>query len=134
MRYIISGLVLLMLVGCGSGEDSASETEEGQEEEEASLQLRNIEVTVEDGQVQLTAQASAEDGEIYYTLEQGEKVLIEETSLTLGEGHYGWSDLDLELELPENAGESGEAPIIKVYGKNEVGEQVNPNYIPVEMN
>ncbi|WP_100011444.1 hypothetical protein [Lentibacillus sediminis] len=132
MRYIIIALALLMLAGCDSGEDTASETEEGQEEE-ASLQLRNIEVTVENGHALLTAQANGDAEEIYYTLEQGEEVLIEETSLSLGEGHYGWSDVELELKLPENAGDSGEAPVITVYGKNEAGEQVNPNYIPVEM-
>ncbi|GAB3060272.1 lipoprotein [Virgibacillus ainsalahensis] len=135
MKYIIIVLTAaVVLAGCNSqgetdnGADTANEAEES-----PSVSLRNIEVVVENDQIQVTAEANAAENEIYYTLEQGETLLVEEEIINLDGGHYGWSDFQLEVELPEEVEKTEDAPIIKMYGKDDNGELINPNYIPVDL-
>ncbi|MFC2949944.1 hypothetical protein [Virgibacillus sediminis] len=133
MRYILIILAAAaVLAGCsGTVDDKENETAE---QGNTAVSLRNIDVITTGNEIQLTAEASTAQEELFYKLEQGEETLIEESSFTPGEGEGEWRKFQLNIGMPDELDSSGKAPIITIYAKDEQGEPVNPNYIPVDMN
>ncbi|MEC5423636.1 hypothetical protein QGM71_09045 [Virgibacillus sp. C22-A2] len=140
-------LMVLLLSACTNNQnetetetetDSASEAnteseESAEAEETASVNFRNVEVNVDGNQVIMTGEANATEGAIYYTLELEEDLLIEEEKVTLEEGSSVWSTFEIKMTLPVEASESADTFIATLYGKNNNGKVVNPNYIPVDL-
>jgi len=138
MRFLVTAMIIaIILTGCGNGDSENSEpTEQKQEqttETNIAVSFRNIDLTVEDYKYQLTGQAQITDNVFYYTVEQGKNLLKEETEIKLDEAVHGWSDFEIIGELPETVDGHSEPPIISLYGKDENGGKVNPNYIPIDI-
>ncbi|WP_156288843.1 hypothetical protein [Oceanobacillus salinisoli] len=129
MKYIILLLMSMILVGCNNEEAANGESNET-EETSASIEIRNVDVQVEELQVILMAEAKTSSNEIFYRLEQGEELLQEERQMSFN-GEKEWNAFELEVTLPEEVSAEENPPIIVIYGKNENGDMINPNYIPV---
>lgn len=133
MRKILILLIGLglLLAGCGNTEDGETE-QSGGDHTDQQLQLRNIDVKVEELDVQLDAEVNTLSDKIFYRVEQGDTVLQEESSIELTEDKE-WKAFKIETTLAENVKEKEDAPIIVIYGKSENEEEINPNYIPVDI-
>ncbi|PAV29224.1 hypothetical protein CIL05_12570 [Virgibacillus profundi] len=130
MKYIILLLTAIMLIGCAESQEPNTETET---QESATVNFRNIDVQIEANQINLAGEANTEEDEIFYTVDHGEQMIVEETNIQLDEGTHGWSSFELEITLPEKSADKIEAPIVTLYGKNKAGKVMNPNYIPVDL-
>ncbi|MFA1818972.1 hypothetical protein ACDX78_02010 [Virgibacillus oceani] len=133
MRYLnLIIITVLFLAACGdTGEtidENASETDRT-----GSVNLRNVEVEVEDLEVEVTGEASTASDEFYYRVEEEGNVIIEETHMGLEESQSDWSNFEIILDLTENYANNEEPPIIVLYGKNSEGDMINPNHIPVDL-
>ncbi|MFD1850047.1 hypothetical protein [Oceanobacillus bengalensis] len=130
MKYgiLIFGLCLF-LVGCGGEDVTDTSTSEPAN---FTFQLRNIDQQLDRNRVDLNAEVNTTESEIYYTIEQGEELLHEETSIAIDEVS-SWFPIDINYELAEAQISAEEPPIITVYVKDESGERTNPNYIPVDV-
>lgn len=129
MKYV--GLIILafVLVGCNNQQKptvTAPDTNEA--EDQIVVAFKNVEVEVEGRQIHLTGEANADNNGIFYQLTQGEKVLEKETDIILDDGKF-----DVKFMLSKDAAEEEEAPIIMLYGKGSNGDEINPNYIPVNV-
>lgn len=125
MKYCrIFTLLILLLILAACNEDSKSI--------EGGLELHNINVQLKGNEIQLTAEADTALSEIYYVIEQGEEMVQDETVITLPDGE-GVKEISLSYILPDEMKEKDEPPVIVIYGKSGDGEQIQPNYIPVDL-
>lgn len=127
-------MMLAVLTACGSSAEENEDAENNgqqQSEETVSVIFRHIDLKVEDHEYVLTGEVQSMT-EVYYTIEQEGEVLQEEERLEL-EDSTEWTSFEISGELPESVDQSKEPPVIVLYGKNEQGEQINPNYIPIDL-
>lgn len=126
-------LIMIILAGCASeGEENSNVANENEQaEEEVAVTFRNLDMKVDGYTYKLTGEVQTTT-DVFYTVEQGETILQEEEQLEL-EGSYGWTSFEMKGELPESVGESEEPPVVVLYGKSETEEQINPNYIPIDL-
>ncbi|MFC3040639.1 hypothetical protein ACFOGI_10310 [Virgibacillus xinjiangensis] len=138
MKHIlILFAAVAFLVGCSGGDETeGTENQAAEQESSPAVSLRNIDVLTTGGEIQLTAEAKTTEDEIYYKMEQGETLLVEETGFSPEESEQEWGEFQLNIEMPEelDPSDEAEAPIITIFAKDQQGELVNPNYIPVDMN
>jgi len=135
MRYLLMVAAAVVLVGCSGEDNEASEVDETAEqnvqESNTSVNFRNLDMTVEDDNFHLVGEVTTSENIFYYTIEQGDEVLQEETAVELEQGE--WIDFEIDGSLPEDADDHSEPPIILLYGKDGNGETVNPNYVPIDL-
>lgn len=135
----LSGIVLL--TGCSDGADKQTKVDEPSEQTErqdnavsmddSGFNFRNIDVTIVDQtDVHIRGEAKGPSDVIYYKVELDE-VLVEETELPLD--HTGeWNAFAIDLTLTDDTVESGDIPVLMLYGKDEAGNIVQPNYIGID--
>ncbi|CDO02688.1 hypothetical protein BN988_01163 [Oceanobacillus picturae] len=134
-KSIIIALALL-LVGCSNEQptNESAENNDGGQGADASVSIRNVEVEVDDAlQATITGEAALAGSDLYYQLEQGDVVLISEAKVELDSNPHGLSPFELLLQVPEDAVSGDQAPIVKFYGKDQSGEEVNQNYVPIDL-
>jgi len=136
MKYIILIMMSILLSACGNAdpdvEDTENENTSGQEET-GSVVLQDVEVETEDLLVSVTGEAIADKGEFYYRVEEEGDVIVEETHVSLEDPDDNWEEFDITLDLTDKYSGNEEPPVIVLYGKNDEGEMVNPNYIPIDV-
>jgi len=113
----------------GNGDGAAGGEEEA---ESAVLVLNSVEVQTEGPAYEVTGEARAADNVFYYVVEHEENVIEEETEIHLEET-VGWGTFEISGELPDSVTESEEPPTLTLYGKNEEGEEINSNFIPIDL-
>lgn len=130
---------VLWIAGCGGANDQDTQNDERDkqnrtaEESQVSLKLDELDVTVPDEQIVVTGKAKATGGEFFYVLKYGDDVVVDETKVTVDEDSGEWGDFSIKLEQPADIEKGDEVPIFTFYVKNGEGEQINPNYVPVDM-
>ncbi|MHA6251675.1 hypothetical protein [Oceanobacillus sp. CAU 1775] len=121
-------LFTFLLVACGDTNEV-----DVQDEVESTVSFRSMDIQVEDNTFTLVGEVNTDEDEFYYEIKQGEEVITEETAVEVVKEESRWVSFEISEEIPEDAFDGEDAPIITLYGKNESGEVVNPNYIPVDI-
>ncbi len=140
---ILSGLLLLLITGCSNKEAdvkkdsnklSIEDQEKAQEQahQKAIVEFRDIDVVKVDTLVKLTGEATAENGEFFYQIEQDGVIIQEEKQIPLDKDGQAWQDFNIETDI---AGfKNKEDPLIMMfYGKDAKGKKMGQNYIPVNL-
>src|SRR5699024_12227433 len=93
--------------------------------DDSGFNFRNIDVTIVDQtDVHIRGEAKGPSDVLYYKVELDE-VLVEETELPLD--HTGeWNAFAIDLTLTDDTVESGDIPVLMLYGKDEAGNIVQP--------
>lgn len=139
MKYFILLMsIFTILTGCSneSNEDEEMEqtAEEQGEEVESIIRFGEVNVLVNDHRVLLSGEAETSEDVFYFTFEQGEEMLLEETKVRLDEEEIapGWRPFELELEIDDGVLDNDEVPYVQLYGKNN-GEIVDKHFVPVDV-
>lgn len=126
-KYLWMLVCLLIFTACGNmDEDKANN-----ENDHQSVAFRHIDVVVEEDQVQITGEMNSWDGNFYYHVLQGEEKVIEEQKVSTDHIDF-WSSFTIDVSKDE-INESEEIPHLVLYGKDEQEKQINPNYIPIDL-
>lgn len=131
IKYFLFIICLFILAACE--EDSVPAGNNESSETEISVSFRNLDVQTEASSFMLTGEVNADENVFYYTVKQGENELLSEQSIDISEEAAGWSEFEITGEIPEEALQEEETPIITLYGKDAAGEEINPNYIPIDV-
>lgn len=131
VRYLLAIMFLFLLAACG--EEAAPAERNGDTQQEVSVSFRNLDIQVEDTSFVLTGEVNAKENIFYYAVKQGKNELISEESIEVAKEGASWTGFEITGQLPEEAVESKDAPIIMLYGKTADGEEINPNYIPIDI-
>lgn len=135
-KIIVLLAAAAILAACGDNENQTAEQSEEQSEETAdspATSFQQLDVTGEGSTIHITGQAKTEADRVYYRFEQGDDTLVEETPIELGKNAQEWSDFELDVQITEAIKESEEVPLVILYGKNENGENVNENHVPIDL-
>ncbi len=127
-------VLVVLLVGCNNQTNETADNNEDEQSNEASVNIRNVEVKVQDDlQATITGEASLFESGLYYVLEQGDTELLSEEEIVLESNPHGFSTFEILLDIPQDSISKEQAPVVKLYGKNASGEEVNPNYVPIDL-
>lgn len=125
-------IVILMIAGCGGIDEKNNDNESEVEPDKESVVFRQIDVIVDSDQIKVSGEVKSWDGTFYYHILQGEEIVLDEDRFT--SEHIGfWTPFIIELEKEDINQLREEIPHIALYGKNEAGEQINPNYVPIDL-
>ncbi|WP_404458756.1 hypothetical protein [Oceanobacillus kapialis] len=139
MKKIMIVMVIILLAGCSNTQENNERTEESanehEQETDVSVSIQNLDVQVNDKAMEaiITGEASLSGSDLYYTLEQGDRELAIEESVELEANAHGLSSFEISVEIPEETSSGEQPPVVKLYGKNNSGEEINPNYIPIDV-
>lgn len=138
MKYAIILLSAFVLIGCSDQEGQPSNDAENiktaKTKNNVYAKFRNIDVKTKDQQIHLTGEANSTEDEVFYKLSQEKQIIEEETAITLDEGHLDWVEFEITLKVPKDVEKKQDPPIIRLYGKDSSGTEINPNYVPVDLN
>jgi|SRR5690625_4488173 len=139
MKKIIVTIVLVVLVGCNQSANDPKEnndsTENNNNEEvksDVSVSFSEVEVIARDKSLSVTGEVQTNADEFYYTLEQGDKVIIEETAIEVDDSDSEWEAFEINDDSLEIDEENEEAPFLKFYVKDQ-DRIINPNYVPIDL-
>jgi len=128
-RFFLLFFVVILLAACGA--DSDNENNNNGEEKESTT-FRNIDIVTEDDDVKITGEMNSWDGNFYYHLLSGEEVIMDEEEVETE--HIGfWSPFEIVLSKAEILELTDEVPHIVLHGKNSEGENINSNYVPIDL-
>lgn len=131
VRTFLLIIVAFILTACGEESGPIESNENGQTK--ISISFRNLDVQTEGNSFVLTGEVNTEESIFYYVLKQGENELISEQSVDVSAGAAGWANFKISGEIPEEALQREDTPIITMYGKSAEDEEINPNYIPIDV-
>lgn len=125
-RILLFASVLLLFVACSNG------AKQEKEEDKESVIFRSIDIVLEGDEVLITGEAKSWDGNLYYHLLAGEEKIMEEFLIHTGHKNFWW-EFDISLSKEVLLSLTDEVPHIVLYGKNSSGEDINPNYVPIDL-
>lgn len=131
-KYILLLITLFLFIAGCSNEDTNETNEENSNESDVHLQMRNIDVQVEELKVKVAAEVNTNENVIYYKLEQGEEVIQEEQSLEIDK-QENWVEIHIDYTLEEKMLDKENPPVIHLYVKDNQNNEVNSNYIPIDV-
>src|SRR5699024_5534350 len=145
MKYFLPILMAVILISCSNTneindnpeevkEDVVADEQEDNEEEGDTAQFHGMHFRLGIEDVKVTGKAKATNDEIFYVIEQGEEQIVEGTKITLEEEEDEWTDLEIKFPLTEEMENSEDALVAILYGKDDHGEQINPNILPINLN
>lgn len=140
MKKIITFIFLvIVLAGCnhstnldneGSGNDNLEDEENVKSN--VSISFSEVEVIARDKSLYVSGEAKSNVDAFYYTLEQGDTVIIDETVVDLGDSDGEWRAFEIDNQSFEVEEESDESPYLKFYVKDN-DTIINPNYVPIDL-
>lgn len=131
MRFNILFLLLLFILAACGGETPTEESIEPEEERPA-VNFRNLDMEVEDIIFMLTGEVQTTEQTLFYIVMQGEETLLGEQAVEISSDDE-WVSFEIADELSDEAREGEDSPILTLYGKSNDGQQINPNYIPIDI-
>lgn len=148
MRYVLSLLLVITLIGCSNSEinqanhdtediekDKPTENQEDVNEEgDDSARFHNVNFLLGIEEVTITGQAKATNNEVFYVVEQGEETIIEETKIPLEHQDEDWTKFEFEFELSKEMESSEDTLVVVLYGKDNQEKKINSNYLPIDFN
>ncbi|HLR69487.1 MAG TPA: hypothetical protein VK105_20560 [Virgibacillus sp.] len=141
LKYIMIILGILLLVGCSNSDSEenkqadktdAEQSEPTKLDQNASIDFKEVIITIVDQKnVTIEGKIKAKNASAFYRVEH-DSVLVDETELDFKQMDEGWSDFDIKLTLSDKVVESGKLPALKLYGKDKYGNELYPNYLPID--
>jgi len=129
MRKLIVFISLLFLFSaCSGGKLEDLKHEENKE----TIAFRLIDITLEDDQVNISGEMKSWDGSFYFHVLSGEEIIIEENKIDTGQVNYWW-EFEVTLSKSKLQSLTGEVPFIVLYGKDSSGKDIQPNYVPIDL-
>lgn len=138
MRYLLIIVSFFVMVGCSSNDEPAADPEDPvekndqTEESNVSISFSEVDVRIQDKEVQVDGSARTDEDTFFYTLEQGDTVIVEETEVSLGEAEGDWKPFDFAETFENYDEDDKEVPVIRLYLKDG-DEIINPNYVPIDL-
>lgn len=137
MRYFLIIVSFLFVIGCSSNDESTTETEPEEIKEQTvesniAISFSEVDVRIEDKEVQVDGSARTDEDTFYYTIEQGDTVIVEETEVSLEDAEGDWKPFEFSDTFENYDEEDEEGPVIRLYLKDG-DEIVNPNYVPIDL-
>lgn len=129
MRKLIVLISLLLLFAACSGENPQNSKHE---ESKETVVFRLIDITVEDDQVNISGEMKSWDGNFYYHVLSGEETIIEENKMDSGQVNTWW-EFEITLSKSKLQSLTSEVPFIVLYGKDSSGKDIQPNYVPIDL-
>lgn len=118
--------LFFILIGC-SNEDKGEQSDEN-----VYFSLRAVEVVEDNLQVDVKGEVRSSEDTIYYKVEQGTEIILEEQAISLGTNREEWSAFEFEITLNDVQVNNEDVPFITFYTKAN-NQVVNPNYVPIEI-
>ncbi|GGB39764.1 hypothetical protein F3157_07195 [Virgibacillus dakarensis] len=137
-KLLLLASIIFLLAGC-SGQDNPGQKENQNQDkpvadkEKVSVQLNNIDIKTPDGKIIVKGNANATNDEFFFTLKYGDTVVVEERKIELDTDKSGWGSFELAIDQPDDGKTAKQIPVFTFYSKNNEGEIVNPNYVPVDV-
>src|SRR5699024_7420332 len=128
-KALIIILALLFLAACGN--DKANNNGENDSNQET-ISFRNIDIVLEGDDVLISGEMNSWDGNFYYHVLSGEKQIIEEEKVEKNQIHF-WANFEISLSKEELQSLTEDVPHIVLYGKDDSGEDIDPNYVPIDL-
>ncbi|MFD1335678.1 hypothetical protein ACFQ4N_08975 [Oceanobacillus iheyensis] len=128
-------LILLFMAACGNRDEDVIEpvkTERELDQRATSVQFREIDVNLESEQFHIIGEVSSSGGLFYYHVELDGEIIQEETFEEVENSNSEWNRFQIVETLPNDVLEGNSPPVMVLYGKNESGEPINENYIPID--
>lgn len=128
-------LILLFLAACGNRDENVIEPLESEPEldqQATSVQFRNVDVNIESEQFHIIGEVNSSGGLYYYQVELDGDIIQEEAYEEVENLTDEWSKFEIVETLPREVLEGNEPPVVVLYGKNQSGEPINENYIPID--
>ncbi|MFS0752199.1 hypothetical protein [Oceanobacillus sp. 1P07AA] len=128
-------LILIFMAACGNRDEDAIEPIESEREldqQASSVQFRNVDVNIESEQFHIIGEVNSSGGLFYYQVELDGEIIQEETYQEVESSTEEWSKLEIVETLPREVLEGNEPPVVVLFGKNQSGEPINENYVPID--
>ncbi|GLO65634.1 MULTISPECIES: hypothetical protein [Oceanobacillus] len=128
-------LVLLFLTACGNRDEDVIEPMESESEldqQATSVQFRNVDVNIESEQFHIIGEVNSSGGLFYYKVELNGEIIQEEAYEQVENSTNEWSEFEIVETLPREVLEGNDPPVVVLYGKNQSGEPINENYVPID--
>ncbi|MFD2761744.1 hypothetical protein [Lentibacillus juripiscarius] len=139
-KWAFIAFAAIVLTACSNADESVEEKETDnaqnqneQAEDTTTVTFRKMDVTVEEDTIQLSGEAQTDANNIYFTFKQGDNVLVDDNQIELEKNEQGWASFSIGLELNEKIKNTEEVPIVILYGKNDSGEKMDKNHVPVDL-
>lgn len=123
-KVLVFASVLLLFVACSN--------EAKEEENKESVIFRSIDIVLEGDEVLITGEVNTWDGNLYYHVLAGEEKIIDEALIHTNHINFWW-EFDISLSKEELLSLTDGVPHIVLYGKNSSDEDINPNYVPIDL-
>ncbi|GGF15625.1 hypothetical protein GCM10010954_12850 [Halobacillus andaensis] len=129
-------------VGSGESGQEADAEEEAEGEEQVREEIeaaangeeifRELTLTGENGQYNISGEAKVDGGEFFYSVDDGHNVYIEEETAQVDDPNAEWSPFELDItvneeDLPENG-----ALIMTMFDRDGEGQPINMNFVPLD--
>ncbi len=94
--------------------------------------FREMTMSGEDGKYSVAGEANVNNGEFFYTIDDGHNIFVEDKAVKVDDPEKEWSPFSLEIEVdPAELPESG-ALVMTIYEKDKNGQPIHMNYVPLE--
>jgi|SRR5690625_6877 len=145
MRYFIPLILVFLLIGCSSTNESKNNTisegnkttedqEDTQEKSKDSATFHDVRYLLGIEEVIVTGQAKATNGEVYYEVEQGDETILKEERIELDHKDEDWTKFEFEFDLTKEMENDEDTLVVALYGKDQTGKKINSNYLPIDFN
>lgn len=112
-----------------SNTDSNGDTEVDNE----NTAFQNIEVSGENGEYVVKGEARVFEGVFYYSVEDGDDYLVEETNVTVNDGAPAWSPFEIKISIPEDQLPSNGTLTLELFEKSAKDNSiVNQSYVKLD--
>lgn len=123
-------LVILLISACGNVSEEVND--ELKQEDIESVVFRQIDIVTEEDQVKIEGEMKSWDGNFYYHVLQDEERVIDEEKYSTEHIDF-WTSFDIEIEKDSITNSLEDVPHIVLYGKDNSGKEINPNYVPIDL-
>lgn len=123
-------LVVLLISACGNVSEEVND--ELKQEDIESVVFRQIDIVTEEDQVKIEGEMKSWDGNFYYHVLQDEERVIDEEKYSTEHIDF-WTSFDIEIEKDSITNSLEDVPHIVLYGKDNSGKEINPNYVPIDL-
>lgn len=136
MKYWYIIIVLfIMLTACGNRDEEVIEPVDPEQQEiqtTESVMFQEMDITTDGEQIHIIGQVKTSGNVFFYRIEQDNEVIQEEKKVELEAETEAFQRFEIMTSLSSDILEQAEPPFIVMYGKDEDGEEVNPNYVPID--
>ena len=138
MRYLLIIISLFAIGGCSLTNDTGSNnndetTEQEEGVKENIISFGELDVSVGKTEIRIEGEAKAKYDQFYFTLEQDDEILLNETEVELGEDVTDeWREFEFKVDIGKEELNEEKSPFLMLYSKED-GEARNKHFVPVDL-